>query len=85
MTRVLRSSLIAAGFAAALAGAGAARAGEAHGDGSATTKDAACKVAMSIARVDMTHGKVVASHCDCLESRDEPQAPWSCQAFITYK
>jgi hypothetical protein len=84
MTRVLRSSLVAI-FAAALAGVSAARAGEAHGDGSATTKDAACKVAMSIARVDMTHGKVVASHCDCLENREEPQAPWSCQAFITYK
>ena len=83
MVRVLRSGLIAAGFLGALAGG--ARAGEAHGDGTATTKDAACKVAMSIARVDMTHGKIVASHCDCLEDKEEPQAPWSCQAFITYK
>ena len=83
MARIHRSCLIAAGFAAALAGA--ARAGEAHGDGTATTKDAACKVAMSIARIDMNRGKITASHCDCLENREETQAPWSCQAFITFK
>jgi hypothetical protein len=85
MTRVLRSNVIAAGLAAVLAGVGSARAGEAHGDGTATTKDAACKVAMAIARVDMNHGKVTASHCDCLENKEEPRAPWSCQAFLTYK
>jgi hypothetical protein len=86
MRRVLRSTLVAAGLtAAAFASAGAARAGEAHADGSATTKDAACKVALSLARADVGHGKVTASHCECLENGEDVQAPWSCQAFMSYK
>jgi hypothetical protein len=86
MRRVLRTTLIVTSLAAAaFACAGAARANEAHADASATTKDAACKLALSLARVDVGHGKVTASHCDCLENREDVQAPWSCQAFMTYK
>jgi hypothetical protein len=85
MKRVWRPSLIAASLAAVLAYAGAARASEAHADGSATTKDAACKLALSLARVDVGHGKVTASHCDCVEDKEEVNAPWSCQAFMTYR
>jgi hypothetical protein len=82
----MRHGLIAACLAAAgLAAAGAARANEAHADGTATTKDAACKLALSLARVDVGKGKVTASHCDCVEDKSEFQAPWSCQAFMSYK
>ncbi len=85
MRRALRPTLIAVSLAAAFAYAGAARAGEAHADGSATTKDAACKLALTLARVDVGRGKVTASHCDCVEDKEEINAPWSCQAFMTYK
>jgi hypothetical protein len=86
MKRVMRHGLSAAWLAAAcIAYAGAARAHEAHADGSAVTKDAACKVALSLARVDVGKGKVTASHCDCVEDKSEVEAPWSCQAFMSYK
>lgn len=86
MRRTMLPWLVAASLmAAGLALAGAARANEAHADGTATTQAAACKLALSLARVDVGKGKVTASHCDCLENKDEVQAPWSCQAFMTYR
>ena len=86
MTRPLRGALTAAALvAAALAFAGRAAAGEAHADASATTQPEACKLALRLARLDTSNGHVTASHCECLESRDEPTAPWSCTAFVTYR
>lgn len=86
MRRAMLSWAVAASMmAAGLALAGAARASEAHADASATTQAAACKLALSLARVDVGKGKVTASHCDCLENKDDTQAPWSCQAFMTYR
>jgi hypothetical protein len=86
MARAMGPWLVAASFmTACLAFAGVARANEAHADGTATTQAAACKLAMTLARVDVGKGKVTASHCDCLENKEDYQAPWSCQAFMTYR
>ena len=86
MARAIRPLMVATGFmAGCLVVAGAARAGDAHADGSATTQAAACKLALSLARIDVGKGKVTASHCDCLENKEDIHAPWSCQAFMTYR
>lgn len=86
MARAMRPWLAAASLmAACLVSGGPARANEAHADGTATTQAAACKLALMLARVDVGKGKVTASHCDCLENKEDFQAPWSCQAFMTYR
>ena len=83
--RFVRHALIAAGLAAAvLASASAASAGEAHADGSATTQEAACKLALTLARTDVSGGHVTASHCECLENKAD-SVPWSCTGFVSYR
>jgi hypothetical protein len=75
-----------AGFAvAALGMAAPAIAGESHADASATTQAAACALATRLARLDASHGRMTASHCECLETKEERDAPWSCTAFVTYR
>jgi hypothetical protein len=84
MNPFLRSLAIAAGFAGlSLVFAGQVLGGEAHADGTSATKAQACKLATTLARQDVTNGRVTASHCECLENRDDHAAPWSCSAFVT--
>ncbi len=86
MKRAWRDRLAAAGAAfVCIAVAGQAAAHEAHEEGSATTQAAACKLALALARADASGGRVTRSHCECLEERDNPQAPWSCTGFVSYQ
>jgi hypothetical protein len=86
MRRALRPVLTAAALmAASLAFTGAARAHEAHADGSSTTQAVACKLALSLARQGVANDQVTASHCECLENKDDRTAPWSCTAFVSYR
>jgi hypothetical protein len=85
MTRFLRRALTATLATAGLALASAASAHDSHADGSSTTQPAACKVAMSLARQGIASGQVTASHCECLENKDDRLAPWSCTAFVSYR
>ncbi|MGA2043800.1 MAG: hypothetical protein ABSG83_10545 [Roseiarcus sp.] len=86
--RPLRWALRGAALAACVGAAGLAppaRAGENHADASATTKAAACTLALRLARIDVPNSRVTNSHCECLEDRDVPDAPWSCTAFVSYR
>jgi hypothetical protein len=86
MRRYSRNALIAACFGAAgLALAGGALAHESHADGSSTTQPSACKVALALARQGISADKVTASHCECLENKDDRTAPWSCTGFVSYR
>ena len=77
----LAASLALAGIATS----GRVLAAQAHADGSSTTQPAACKVATALARQGLANGRVSASHCECLENKDDRAAPWSCTAFVTYQ
>jgi hypothetical protein len=70
---------------AGVALAAPAVAGESHADASATTQAAACALATRLARLEASHGRMTASHCECLETKEERDAPWSCTAFVTYR
>jgi hypothetical protein len=86
MRRFPRNAPIAALLGAAgLALAGAAFAHESHADGSSTTQPAACKVALALARQGVAAADVTASHCECLENKDDRTAPWSCTGFVSYR
>jgi hypothetical protein len=86
MRRATRHVLIAAGLAAAaLAVADLAAAHETHADGSSTSQAAACKLATALARAGVVSGHATASHCECLENKEDRAAPWSCTAFVTYQ
>jgi len=86
MERILRYGLTAGALAAAgLVFAGAALARQSHADGSSTTQPAACKLALALARQGIAADQVTASHCECLENKDDPRAPWSCTAFVSYR
>jgi hypothetical protein len=86
MRRHFRHALTAATIGAAgLAFPAAAPALERHADASSTTKAEACKFALSLARQEIAGDRVTASHCECMENKEEPSAPWSCQAFVTYR
>lgn len=81
----LRHALCATSLAAAaLTFACPALAGEAHADGSSSTKAEACRVAMTLARQGIPGSKVSASHCECLENKAD-SVPWSCTAFVSYR
>jgi alpha-D-ribose 1-methylphosphonate 5-triphosphate synthase subunit PhnH len=77
-------ALSAACFAA-LAAPGAARALEAHADANAPTQPAACKLALALAGQDVSPNRRRASHCECLEDKDNHENPWSCTAFVGYR
>lgn len=85
MTRVGRHALVAAGFAAALALAGGAQALKSHADATAVNQATACKLALALARQDVAANRVRASRCECLEDKDDPETPWSCTAFVSYR
>jgi hypothetical protein len=86
MQRSLRYRLTVGALAAAgLVFTGAALARESHADGSSTTQPAACKLALTLARQGVAADQVTASHCECLENKDDPRAPWSCTAFVSYR
>jgi hypothetical protein len=86
MRLLLRHALIAGSIAAAcLVCASQVLAGESHADGSSSTKAAACKLALTLARQGISSDRVLASHCECLENKDDRLAPWSCTAFVSYR
>lgn len=86
MRLLLRHALIAGSLAAAcLISAGHVLAGESHADGSSLTQAAACKLALTLARQGISNDRVRASHCECLENKDDHLAPWSCTAFVSYR
>jgi hypothetical protein len=85
MRQSLRRGWIAWPLAAALAVAGPALARDSHADGSSTTKAAACKLALALARQGIAGDRVSASHCECLENKDDRLAPWSCTGFVSYQ
>jgi hypothetical protein len=86
MRRRPRNALIAGLLGATgVALAGAAFAHESHADGSSTTQPAACKVALALARQGVAAAAVTASHCECLENKDDRTAPWSCTGFVSYR
>jgi hypothetical protein len=62
--------------------ASGALAHDSHADGSSTTQAAACKLSMNLARQGIPNDQVIASHCECLENKDDRAAPWSCTAFV---
>ena len=78
---LLAGSLAADGFAPSVG----ALAGESYAEGSATTRAAACKLALTLARQDVPANRVGATRCDCLEDKDDLQTPWSCTAFVKYR
>jgi hypothetical protein len=71
--------------AASLALAAQASGGETHADGSSTTQAEACKVALTLARQGIRKDQLISSHCECLENKNEREAPWSCSAFVSYR
>jgi hypothetical protein len=81
LMRRFLSYALAAGFA--LTGPALAR--DSHADGSSTTKAAACKLALALARQGIADDRVSASHCECLENKDDRLAPWSCTGFVSYQ
>lgn len=85
LMRLPAYTLSAACLAAALAAAGAARALEAHADANAPTQPAACKLALALAGQDVPSNRRRASHCECLEDKDNHENPWSCTAFVDYR
>ncbi|WP_158816554.1 hypothetical protein [Methylocapsa sp. S129] len=86
MKRLLRPMLTAGSLAAAgLIFAGAALAHDRHADGSSTTQAAACKLALQLARQGVANDQVTASHCECLENKEDHSAPWSCTGFVSYR
>ena len=86
MKRVRRLALAVGGLAAAGFGlAGGAAADESHAEGSAATRAGACKLAQALARQDISTARVKASRCECLQDNDDPQTPWSCTAFVTFR
>ena len=83
MRRELRHALLAGSLAAAgLAWPVGASADESHAEASATTRAAACSLAIALARQDIPAKRVGASRCDCMEDKDDLQTPWSCTAFV---
>jgi hypothetical protein len=86
MSPSLRRTLSATTFAlASLALIGQAPAHDSHADGSSATRAGACKLAMSLARQGIANDRIANSHCECLETKDDLVAPWSCTAFVTYR
>ncbi len=83
MNRLLWRALLAGSLAAAsFAWPVGAEADESHAEGSATTRDAACKLAIALARQDVPARKAGATRCECLEDKDDLQIPWSCTGFV---
>ncbi len=83
MRRELRRGLLAGSLAAAgFAWSVGALAGESHAEGSATTRAAACSLAIALARQDVPAKRMGASRCECMEDKDDLQTPWSCTAFV---
>jgi hypothetical protein len=72
-------------FALAFAFVCGASAHESHADASSTTRAAACKLSVDLARQGIPADHVTASHCECLEIKDERTAPWSCTGFVSYR
>jgi hypothetical protein len=86
MSPFLRHALTAASFAlASMAFADRTSAHDAHADGTSTTRAGACKLALTLARQGVANDRIANSHCECLETKDDPVAPWSCTAFVTYR
>ena len=86
MSLFLRGALRATTFAlASLTLIGQAPAHDSHADGSSATRAGACKLAMSLARQGVANDRIVNSHCECLETKDDVVAPWSCTAFVNYR
>jgi hypothetical protein len=82
MRRVLPRAMAAGSLAAALLFASDAVPHDSHADGSSTTQAAACKLSLSLARQGIPNDQVIASHCECLENKDDRATPWSCTAFV---
>jgi hypothetical protein len=78
-----RSTIVAFGLTFAFVCAASAR--ESHADASSTTRAAACKLSVDLARQGIPADKVTASHCECLENKDDRDAPWSCTGFVSYR
>jgi hypothetical protein len=86
MISLSRRALSATAFAwVSLTFVGQAPAHDSHADGSSATRAGACKLAMSLARQGVANDRVANSHCECLETKDDLVAPWSCTAFVTYQ
>ena len=78
-----RSTILAFGLIFAFVCVASAR--ESHADASSTTRAAACKLSVDLARQGIAANKVTASHCECLENKDDRDAPWSCTGFVSYR
>jgi hypothetical protein len=82
MRSILRRAASAGSLAAALLFASDALPRDGHADGSSSTQAAACKLALNLARQGIANDQVIASHCECLQNKDDRAAPWSCTAFV---
>ena len=82
MRQALHGASTAGLLAVIVLSASAALARDSHADGSSTTQAAACKLSLNLARQGIPNDQVIASHCECLENKDDRAAPWSCTAFV---